>query len=49
MKDGQMFHILTHGQGNMASYAGQLLSADRWQVILHIRSLQQQAKGKGKL
>lgn len=43
MKDGQMFHVLTYGQGNMPFYATQLSRADRWKVILHVRSLQKQA------
>jgi mono/diheme cytochrome c family protein len=42
MPDGEMFHVLTHGQGNMASYAGQLSRAERWQVILRVRQLQQE-------
>ncbi len=41
MKDGQLFHILTYGQGNMASFAGQLPAEQRWDVINFIRSLQQ--------
>ena len=40
MKDGQVFHILTYGQGNMPSYAAQLSREDRWKVILFVRSLQ---------
>jgi mono/diheme cytochrome c family protein len=40
MKDGQLFHILTYGQNNMASYAGQISRADRWDVIAYVRSLQ---------
>jgi hypothetical protein len=40
MKDGQLFHILTYGQGNMPSYAAQLSQDDRWRVIVHVRSLQ---------
>jgi len=40
MKDGQMFHVLTFGQNNMASYASQLSGDDRWNVISYIRSLQ---------
>lgn len=40
MKDGQMFHVLTRGQGNMASYAAQITPEDRWKVILHVRTLQ---------
>jgi mono/diheme cytochrome c family protein len=45
MKDGQLFHILTYGQGNMSSHATQLSRDDRWKVILHIRTLQRQAAG----
>ena len=39
--DGEMFHILTRGQGNMASYAAQVSPDDRWKVIRHIRTLQE--------
>jgi mono/diheme cytochrome c family protein len=45
-KDGELFHVLTYGQRNMASQAAQLSREDRWKVILHIRSLQQQAVGE---
>lgn len=41
LKDGEIFHVLTRGQGNMASYALQLTSAERWRVIHHLRSLQE--------
>jgi mono/diheme cytochrome c family protein len=40
MKDGQLFHILTLGQANMAPYAAQLSEAERWQVIGYLRDLQ---------
>jgi cbb3-type cytochrome c oxidase subunit III len=40
MKDGEMFHVLTYGQGNMASHASQLSPSDRWCAIHHIRGLQ---------
>jgi mono/diheme cytochrome c family protein len=40
MPDGQMFHILTYGQGNMPSIAAQLSEDDRWTAILHVRYLQ---------
>lgn len=40
MKDGQIFHILTYGQGNMPSLASQISRKDRWKVILKIRSFQ---------
>ncbi len=40
MKDGQLFHVLTHGQNNMPSYASQISREDRWNVIAYVRSLQ---------
>lgn len=42
MADGEMFHILTYGQGNMAAYASQLTREERWRVILHVRRLQEE-------
>jgi len=44
MKDGQLFHILTYGQGSMASMAAQLNRDRRWDVINYIRNLQEVAK-----
>ncbi len=43
MKDGQLFHILTYGQGSMASMAAQLDHDPRWDVINFVRSLQAKA------
>jgi len=40
MADGQMFHVISVGQGNMASYASQVERDDRWKAILHVRRLQ---------
>jgi mono/diheme cytochrome c family protein len=40
MKDGQMFHILTYGQGRMPAMAAQVSPEDRWSAILHVRMLQ---------
>jgi mono/diheme cytochrome c family protein len=40
MRDGQMFHVLTYGQGRMPALAAQLSREDRWSVILHVRMLQ---------
>jgi mono/diheme cytochrome c family protein len=48
MKDGQLFHVLTLGQGqNMAAYAAQLSEQERWLVIGYIRNLQKQGEKKG--
>jgi len=41
LPDGELFHILSYGQGNMASYAIQLNAKERWQVIRYVRSLQE--------
>ena len=46
MKDGQIFHVITYGQGNMPDYAAQVSPEDRWKVILHIRSLQEKEAAK---
>jgi mono/diheme cytochrome c family protein len=40
LPDGQLFHILTYGQGRMPSVASQLSAEDRWRVILRVRELQ---------
>jgi mono/diheme cytochrome c family protein len=40
MPDGQMFHVISSGQGNMASYASQVERDDRWRAVLHVRRLQ---------
>ena len=43
MKDGQLFHIITYGQGSMASYAAQLPPDRRWDVINYVRGLQKKS------
>ncbi len=43
MADGQMYHIITLGQGNMAAYAAQVEREDRWRVINYVRQLQRPA------
>lgn len=44
MADGQMFHVITHGQGVMPAYAQQIGARDRWMIIHHIRKLQYDAQ-----
>ena len=41
MKDGQLFHILTYGQGSMPPMAAQLTPQERWDSINYVRQLQQ--------
>ena len=43
MKDGQLFHILTYGQGSMDSMAAQLDRNQRWDAVNFVRSLQADA------
>lgn len=40
LADGTIFHIITHGKGNMPAHASQISEEDRWKAVLHIRSLQ---------
>ena len=40
ISDGQMFYVITYGKNMMGSYASQLNSTQRWQVISYIRSKQ---------
>jgi mono/diheme cytochrome c family protein len=40
LPDGHLFHIVTLGQGNMASHAAQVPPDDRWRAVLHVRGLQ---------
>ncbi len=49
MKDGQLFHILTYGQGGMASFAGQLTQRQRWDAVNFIRDLQRRHANSQKL
>jgi mono/diheme cytochrome c family protein len=44
MEDGWIYQVLTRGQGRMASFAAQLAPEERWKVILHVRSLQQESQ-----
>ena len=44
MPDGQMFHVLSFGQGAMASYAPELGERERWAVVRHVRALQDRSK-----
>jgi len=44
MKDGQMFHVITLGQGNMPAHAAQVPREDRWNIINYIRTLQADAQ-----
>jgi len=42
MLAGQIFHVITFGSGRMPSYASQLSPHDRWLIVAHVQSLQNQ-------
>ena len=41
MPDGQLFDVITNGQGLMPSYRFQVAVADRWAIVAYVRDLQQ--------
>jgi len=43
MTEGEIFNTITHGKGNMLSYADKLPADDRWAVIAYVRALQRAA------
>ncbi|GAA4834231.1 cytochrome c [Algivirga pacifica] len=38
--DGHIFHIITHGQGNMWPHASQVNPEERWKIVKYVRVLQ---------
>lgn len=38
--DGDLYHIITHGQNIMSGYSNQLQPMERWAVVHYIRALQ---------
>jgi mono/diheme cytochrome c family protein len=40
LADGQIFHVLSRGQGLMPALAAQLRPSDRWSAVHHVRRLQ---------
>jgi mono/diheme cytochrome c family protein len=45
LSDGQMYHVITYGKGQMGSYASQVHPEQRWWLIKYMRS--KQAGGAG--
>lgn len=44
--DGQIFDVITNGQGLMPSYRWPIPPADRWAIIAHVRELQRKRAAK---
>lgn len=45
MAEGTMFHSITYGKNLMGSYASQLSSKQRWEIVAFIKFKQAEAKG----
>jgi mono/diheme cytochrome c family protein len=43
LSNGEIFNVITHGKGNMLSYADKLPANDRWAVVAYVRALQRAA------
>ncbi|MDF3057180.1 MAG: cytochrome [Rariglobus sp.] len=43
LANGEIFNVITHGKGNMLSYADKLPAEDRWAVVAYVRALQRAA------
>lgn len=43
-KDGQIYQVITMGQGTMGAYASHIPQQNRWQVVNYIRHLQKNNK-----
>lgn len=42
--DGQIYHVISMGQGVMGGYASHIPQKSRWQVVNYIRHLQKESK-----
>ncbi len=41
--DGEIYHVITVGQGVMMAYGGLVRPDDRWKVVMYVRKLQETA------
>ena len=44
--DGQIFDVITNGQGLMASYRWPIPPADRWAIVAYVRGLQRDRQAR---
>jgi mono/diheme cytochrome c family protein len=44
LKDGEIYHSITLGFGSMGAHGSQIRPVDRWNLVLYIRTLQDDAK-----
>lgn len=46
LSDGELFNVISHGQGNMPGYGSQIREEDRWAIVAFIRVLGQSQAAK---
>lgn len=39
--DGRLFHVITHGKGQMGAYGMNIPVRDRWAIVAYVRALQE--------
>jgi mono/diheme cytochrome c family protein len=44
LRDGEVFHSITLGFGSMGAHGSQIITDDRWKLVLYIRKLQEEAQ-----
>jgi len=45
LRDGEIFHSITLGFGSMGAHGSQIITEDRWRLLLYIRKLQEESQG----
>jgi len=41
LNDGQVYHVITNGNGQMPGYASMISDDDRWKIVLYVRKLKE--------
>lgn len=41
LNDGQIYHVITNGNGQMPAYASMISEEDRWKIVLYVRKLKE--------
>jgi mono/diheme cytochrome c family protein len=44
--DGEIYHVITVGQGVMMAYGGIVRPEDRWKIVMYVRELQRNTGGQ---
>jgi len=49
LNDGQIYHVITNGNGQMPAYASMISEEDRWKIVLYVRKLKDVYVAMGKI